>query len=205
MIDHGPVSCAEWFDPLTSVDLIDISSLPMVSKVAAVRDLDLDLAIDLSGWTSGHFLGGFLAKLAPVQCSYLGFFASTGIHEVDYWLGDWSLFPDNYSGWHTESLWRLDRPFLAWQPVEPLAEANIDVTSAPSGAIRFGSFNHNRKLSDQTLRLWGHILELIPESTLVLKATASSDFATEQLLRRRMLRAGLNPERINRFPYGRPC
>ena len=82
-------------------------------------------------------------------------FASTGIKEIDYWVGDWSLFPKEYQGWHTETLWRLDRPFLAWQPVDPLPEATADVTSAPAGSIRFGSFNHNRKLSDQTLRLWG--------------------------------------------------
>ena len=149
--------------------------MPIRDKVAAVRDLDLDLAIDLSGWTSGHFLGGFLAKLASIQCSYLGFFASTGIQEIDYWLGDWSLFPDDYKGWHTETLWRLNRPFLAWQPVDPLPEATVDVTTAPSGPIRFGSFNHNRKLSDQTLSLWGQILESIPHSTLVLKANTSSD------------------------------
>ena len=74
-------------------DVNDISAHTIQNKVAAVRDLNLDIAIDLSGWTSGHFLGGFLAKLAPVQCSYLGFFASTGIEEIDYWLGDWSLFP----------------------------------------------------------------------------------------------------------------
>ena len=112
-------------------DLTDISAHSIQNKVAAVRELDLDVAIDLSGWTSGHFLGGFLARLAPVQCSYLGFFASTGIQEIDYWLGDWSLFPKDYSGWHTETLWRLDRPFLAWQPVDPLPEATADVTSAP--------------------------------------------------------------------------
>ena len=165
VINHGPQSCIDWFEPIQSLRLTDISAHSIQSKVAAVRDLDLDLAIDLSGWTSGHFLAGFLARLAPVQCSYLGFFASTGIQEIDYWLGDWSLFPFDYAGWHTENLWRLDRPFLAWQPVDPLPEATAAVTSAPSGPIRFGSFNHNRKLSDQTLRLWGQILESVPEST----------------------------------------
>ena len=200
VIDHGPRSCIDWFDPIQSLQLTDIAAHSIHGKVAAVRDLDLDLAIDLSGWTSGHFLGGFLSRLAPVQCSYLGFFASTGIQEIDYWLGDWSLFPSDYAGWHTETLWRLDRPFLAWQPVDPLPEAMSAVTSAPSGPIRFGSFNHNRKLSDQTLRLWGQILESVPESTLVLKANASSDLATQQLLRRRMLRVGLNPERITWIP-----
>lgn len=200
VINHGPQSCSNWFDSLNSLKLTDISALPLEDKVSAVRDLDLDLAIDLSGWTSGHFLGGFLAKLAPVQCSYLGFFASTGIKEIDYWLGDWSLFPKDYDGWHTETLWRLDRPFLSWQPVEPLPEATCDVTSAPKGPIRFGSFNHNRKLSDQTLRLWGQILESVPDSTLVLKANASSDLATQQLLRRRMQRAGLDPHKITWIP-----
>ena len=200
VIDHGPHSCADWFKPIQSIQLTDISALTIHDKIAAVRDLGLDLAIDLSGWTSGHFLGGFLGRLAPVQCSYLGFFASTGIREIDYWLGDWSLFPGDYKGWHTETLWRLDRPFLAWQPVEPLPEATADVTSAPVGPVRFGSFNHNRKLSDQTLRLWGKILESVPDSTLVLKANASSDLATQQLLRRRMLRVGLNPERITWIP-----
>ena len=119
MTDHGPHSCADWFESLDAIHLTDISAHTTEKKVAVVRDMDLDVAIDLSGWTSGHFLGGFLARLAPVQCSYLGFFAPTGIQEIDYWLGDWSLFPVDYAGWHTETLWRLDRPFLAWQPVEP--------------------------------------------------------------------------------------
>ena len=200
VLDYGQQSCADWFKPLGSIQLTDISALPLQAKVAAVRNLDLDIAIDLSGWTSGHFLGGFLAKLAPVQCSYLGFFASTGIQEIDYWLGDWGLFPKNYAGWHTENLWRLERPFLAWQPVDPLPEATIEVTTAPSGAIRFGSFNHNRKLSDQTLSLWAQILNSIPDSTLVLKANDSWDHATQLLLRRRMLRVGLDPERITWIP-----
>ena len=195
VIDHGPRSCVDWFEPLDVIQLNDISSRTIQKKVAAVRELDLDLAVDLSGWTSGHFLGGFLAKLAPVQCSYLGFFASTGIQEIDYWLGDWSLFPANYSAY--ANLWRLDRPFLAWQQ-STLCRKQLDVTPAP-GHIRFGSFNHNRKLSDQPSAL-GADSESVPESTLVLKANASSDLATQQLLRRRMLRVGLNPERITWIP-----
>ena len=73
VVDHGPQSCADWFEPLKSIKLTDISALPIQRRLLLCGILDLDLAIDLSGWTSGHFLGGFLAKLAPVQCSYLGF------------------------------------------------------------------------------------------------------------------------------------
>ena len=125
LLDHGPQSCADWFQPINSIQLTDISALTIHDKIAAVRDLGLDLAIDLSGWTSGHFLGGFLAKVGScaMQLSWI-FCPPTGIQEIDYWLGDWSLFPGDYKGWHTETLWRLDRPFLAWQPVDPLARGN---------------------------------------------------------------------------------
>ena len=70
--------------------------------------------------------------------------------------------------------------------MDPLPEANVDVTEPPSGPIRFGSFNHNRKLSDKTLRLWAKVLENVPGSRLVLKASNSTDSDTQRLLRRRM-------------------
>ena len=62
VLDHGPRSCVDWFEPIQSLQLTDISAHPIQGKVAAVRELDLDIAIDLSGWTSGHFLGGFLGQ-----------------------------------------------------------------------------------------------------------------------------------------------
>ena len=62
--------------------------------------------------------------------------------------------------------------------------------------MRFGSFYHNRKLTDSTLRLWAELLSAVPHSLLVLKASAQSDSDTQRLLRRRMLRQGLDPERV---------
>ena len=85
---------------------------------------------------------------------------------------------------------------MAWTPQSPLPEANVSVSCSPSGPVRFGSFNHNRKLSDATLMLWGQLLAAVPGSRLVLKASAQSDSDTQLLLRRRMLRQGLDPERV---------
>jgi predicted O-linked N-acetylglucosamine transferase (SPINDLY family) len=115
---------------------------------------------------------------------------------MDYWLGDAELFPADSREWHTETLWRLHRPFIAWQPPADLPEGQVDVTEAPSGAIRFGSFNNNRKLSDRTLALWAAILARLPEARLVLKASAGDDKPTQELLARRMRRQGLDPERV---------
>jgi len=200
VFNHGDESNADLFKALPSLDVVDVSSFQDQHRVAAVRALEADVAIDLSGWTGGNFLAGFLARLAPVQVNYLGYFASSGVPEMDYWLGDDQLFPANTTEWHTEELWRLPRPFLAWQPPGALSEAHQQVTEAPTGSIRFGSFNHNRKLSDATLRLWGALLQRIPGSILVLKANATDDNATQELLRRRMLRHGVDPGRVDWLP-----
>ena len=45
-----------------------------------------DVAIDLNGWTACNFLLGFQARIAPVQVNYLGYFATTGLYTMDYWL-----------------------------------------------------------------------------------------------------------------------
>ena len=200
VFNHGEESNSALFDIFSDLELVDVSSSQDQHRVAAVRDLEADVAIDLSGWTGGNFLAGFLARLAPVQVNYLGYFASSGVPEMDYWLGDDQLFPASITEWHTEELWRLPRPFLAWQPPSALSEAHQQVTEAPTGSIRFGSFNHNRKLSDTTLCLWGALLQRIPGSILVLKANAKDDNATQELLRRRMLQHGVDPGRVEWLP-----
>ena len=81
-----------------------------------------------------------------------------------------------------------------------LPEAKVDVTSAPPArsvlVLSITTASFLTKLSG-----FGDVFfESVPDSTLVLKANAASDMATQQLLRRRMLRVGLNPERITWIP-----
>ena len=195
--DHREESHCELFRSIPGFDVQDVSTSQGVKRLRKIRDQKYDVVVDLSGWTGGNFAAGLNARLAPVQVNYLGYFASSGLSSMDFWLGDSHLFPDNHSEWATESLFRLPRPFLAWTPQSPLPEADIPVSLATSGPIRFGSFNHNRKLSDATLMLWGQLLAAVPGSRLVLKASAQSDNDTQRLLRRRMLRQGLDPDRVD--------
>jgi predicted O-linked N-acetylglucosamine transferase (SPINDLY family) len=190
----------EWFAQLNHLELLEVRGLPAAQLVQKVRSLQADVVIDLGGWTAKNFGNGFLARLAPLQINYLGYFASTGNPEMDCWLGDARLFPEPMGEWHTETIYRLPRCFLAWQPAPQLPESGVPVPPAPTGFIRFGSFNHNRKFSDRALRLWGQILAAIPGSSLVLKATAPGDEATLELLQRRMHRCGLDPVRVIWLP-----
>ena len=130
--NHGKESCKSWFEGLSNLPIVDVSSHKAEKRVAAIRSLDVDVALDLSGWTSNHFLAGFMARLAPIQINYLGYFAS-GLTEMDYWLGDRNLFPSPMKEWCSEQIFCLNRPFLAWKPVTPLPEAEASISDAPRG------------------------------------------------------------------------
>ena len=142
------------FEEFEHISVCNPSSRSEIEKIAEIQDLNLDVAVDLSGWTGGHFQAGFLSRIAPIQVNYLGYFASVGLSSSDFWLGDYNLFPEPMMEWHTEELYRLSRCFIAWQPADPLPEAKVDVVDVASlrGGIRFGSFNANRKISDPLLR-----------------------------------------------------
>ena len=124
---------------------------------------------------------------------------------MDFWLVDQHIMPPEPNcEWHTEQLLRLPRPFLAWQPHPGLPEAAAAITQPAfdiSSGIRFGCFNHVRKISDEALRCWAHILRALPSAQLVLKAHSTEDSATAKLLQRRLERSGLPPEQVIWLPY----
>ena len=159
----GPASLVNFFREECNLTVLQLSGEFDSSRVSAIRSREYDIAVDLSGWTAGNFLAGFLARLAPIQINYLGYFASTGLPSMDFWVGDHELFPKHMSEWSIEKIIRLNRPFLAWKPVDPLPEASVPVVDPPGGPIRFGTFNHNRKLSDKTLRLWAKFSKLFQD------------------------------------------
>ena len=119
---------------------------------------------------------------------------------MDFWLGDNMLFPNPCSEKHTETIYRLTRPFIAWQPTPQMPEYHANVSKPPKGPIRIGTFNHNRKFSDEILKIWSKLLKRLPDAKLVFKANNSDDSYTQELLRRRLLRAELDPQRIEWLP-----
>ena len=201
--DHAAESKRDWFESVENLNFYTSEFSNPKDRIAEIRSLNADIAVDLSGWTSGHFMRGFNARLAATQVSYLGYFASTGIPNMDFWLGDSSLFPPTMKEWHSERIWRLPRCFIAWNPPHQLPESRVHVPSSSlnhNDGIHFGSFNHHRKLTDQTLVVWGKLLDLLPDSFLVLKSGHTDDHSTSLLLRRRMVRAGLDPSRVKWLP-----
>jgi predicted O-linked N-acetylglucosamine transferase (SPINDLY family) len=164
---------------------------------AGVRDRieadGIDVLIDLSGHTQGNRIGVFARRAAPVQAYYLGYFASTGLTEMDYWIGDDIVTPPETDSHFSEQVWRLPR--VSWS-YDGKDAPPPDWRPAPDNAVWIGSFNQLAKLTPATLSLWANILHALPEGRLLLKAKELADAGNRQRILDAMASHGVSEDRI---------
>ncbi|MGB0682063.1 MAG: tetratricopeptide repeat protein [Magnetovibrionaceae bacterium] len=161
-----------------------------------IRELGIDILVDLAGHSGGNRLGVFAARPAPVQVSWLGYPATTGLEQIDARLTDARADPPGAADEaHSEALIRLPGSFLCYQA--PLDAPEVSpLPAGPDGPITFGSFNNIAKLSDDTIALWCKVLEAVPGSRLLLKGRMLRHASVRDGLEKRFSRAGLAPDRL---------
>ena len=162
----------------------DISQLKDEDVAGLVRADGIDVLVDLSGHTKGNRLLVFARKPAPVQVTYLGYFATTGLTGMDYFLGDRWQMPEGESIDYTETPFRLPGHHLCLTP----PKFDIPVSPLPAlqnGYVTFGNFNNADKMNEAVIECWANILESLPGSRLFLKAEhfASADVVARTLER----------------------
>lgn len=161
---------------------------------AAVRAAGIDVLVDLSGYTDHARLDVFARRAAPVQLAWLGYFASTGLPQIDgVVLG--AAWAAGAQPWYVEPVLALPRLHLAYEPpadAPPVAPC----PSASRGAVVFGSFNNSAKLSDTTVALWAGVLRRRPASRLLLKWREYGDPGFAAATRARFAAHGIAPDRI---------
>jgi len=154
----------------------------------------IDVLIDLSGHTGHNRLGVFARRAAPVQAHYLGYFASTGLTEMDYWIGDDILTPAETDDHFSEQVWHLPR---VWVSYEGKADAPLpDWRPAPDGAVWVGSFNHLNKLTPATLAIWAKVLHALPQGHLLLKTKQLGDAGNRQRIHDALVDHGIPASRV---------
>jgi len=161
-----------------------------------VRADGIDILVDLSGHTMGNRLAVFGRKPAPVQVTWLGYPATTGVDAIDYRITDARADPPGMTeAYHTEELVRLDHGFLGFRP-PPEAP---DISPPPSenkGYITFGSANNLAKITPAVLDIWADLLGRVPNSRLLMKAKAMGDPTVQARYRQAFSERGVDADRL---------
>ena len=173
---------------------VSVAGVPEAALRDRIEADGIDVLVDLSGHTGHNRLGVFARRAAPVQAHYLGYFASTGLTEMDYWIGDETLTPPETDAHYSEKIWRLPRVWVAY---EGKADAPAPARRpAADDCIRVGGFNHLGKLTPATLALWAGVLRALPQARLLLKTKALAEVANRRRILDAMAAHGISSERI---------
>ncbi len=174
--------------------------------IELIRTDRIDILVDLSGHTVYNRLAVFARRAAPIQISYLGYPASTGLATMDYRITDGVTDPPVPADeWHCERLLRMPDTQWCFRPFGTL-DAPGPLPARDAGFVTFGSFNNLTKASDTLLGCWIQILVKLPTSRLRLTRVRSAQRASEIL--GLFGDHGVSPERIecvswaNDPPYG---
>jgi protein O-GlcNAc transferase len=161
-----------------------------------IRADGIDILIDLAGHSANNRLPVFARKPAPVQVTYLGWPATTGLSAMDYRFTTTEVDPPGSDTNYSEQLWSLPRTLWCYRPSPdtPLAERNTQPDTATKDSICFGSINNFTKISPETITLWGRLLHELPASHLLL--TRVPEGSARQLLLDRFMMQGIGPDRL---------
>ncbi len=175
----------------------DVVGLDDARLTELIREDEIDILVELSGHTRGNRLGVLARRAAPVQMSYLGYPATTGLAAVDWRLTDVWADPLNMTeAFHSERVLRLANGFLCYRP-DPEAPEVAPPPVASNGFVTFGSFNSLAKVTPAVIETWAEILTRVPESRLVIKAKAISDPDTRRRLDQKFAERGIDTNRLD--------
>lgn len=158
-----------------------------------IRDDGIHILLDLAGHTDGSRVSVFAWKPAPVQASWIGYFASTGLTAIDYVMGDDCVLPANEAHHFVERPWRLPRGYLCFTPP---AEVAPDDGAAAARPLTFGSFGDLVKVNDRVTAVWAQILREVPDARLFLKAKQLGDETERRATLARFAAHGIEGSRI---------
>lgn len=160
-----------------------------------IRQLNLDILVDLGGYTHAYRLLLFGMRAAPVQVTGLAFGLATSIPAMDYLISDPWVAPSASPRQYSEKVWHIPSITL-WAP----PATDVPLKSPPcetNGFLTFGCGNAYNKLNAHVLQTWAKILHKCPYSHLIIKNQALSDPVLREELQQQFDRLGIWPERLH--------
>lgn len=174
---------------------IDVNEKTDQEVAELSRELEIDIAIDLKGFTGEGRPKIFIYGAAPIQISYLGFPGTTGLACIDYVVADPVLIPKKHQDGMVEKVIYLPNSYQVNDRNRVIASAHRtrEELGLPASGFVFCCFNNNYKITPEVMDSWVKILQAVEGSVLWLYQ--DNPYAVNNLKREASAR-GLNPERL---------
>ncbi len=153
------------------------------------------ILFDLSGHTAHNRLPMFAYKPAPIQITWVGYPATTGMAEMDYILADQYLVPIGQEHQFVEQVLRFPEISGCFTPLVEDIPVN-ELPALNNGYITFGCFNNLVKMNDEVVATWSQILHSVPNSKLYLQAKQLSEASVLKRTYERYAEHGIAPDRL---------
>jgi len=179
---------------------IEVGGQSDAEVAGLLRALQVDIAVDLMGFTQGLRLGIFAQRAAPVQVGYLGYAGTTGASFIDYLIADAVVIPDGREGDYAEQIVRLPHCYLPHDDRREIAPRRPSRAEAglPAAGLVLCAFTNAYKLNPTMFDIWMRLLRALPGSVLWLRAAAP---IVASNLRREAQQRGVEAERLIFAPH----
>jgi len=148
----------------------DVSSMSHKEVALLARSLELDIAIDLGGFTQDTRTGIFAMQAAPIQVNYLGYSSTMGASYMDYIIADPTLIPKNKQQYYSEKIAYLPDSFMVNDTKNKKSTRKFTREEAglPNKGFIYCCFNHHYKITPLVFASWMRVLSEVDGSILWL-------------------------------------
>ena len=147
----------------------DVRMLSDNDVAMLARKVEIDIAVDLGGFTADSRTGIFAMQAAPIQISYIGYLGTMGADYYDYLVADQTIIPDNYQLYYSEKISYLQSYQVndSKQALPTTVFTRQDLGLPETGFV-FCCFNNTYKITPTTFDGWARILKQVEGSVLLL-------------------------------------
>jgi protein O-GlcNAc transferase len=169
LFSDGPADQIRFgYQPHPSDRFLDVSSLSNDEAAACIAAQELDLLVDLNGYSAPERLPLYTLRPAPILVGWFNMYATSGLDCYDYLIGDPHVIPEREEPYYTERILRLPHSYLTFEVYHPTP----DVAPPPiltTGQLTLGCLASQYKITDQVISTWAEILQRSPGARMLIR------------------------------------
>jgi len=173
----------------------EVRAMSYADTAMLARSVELDIAVDLGGYTANCRTGIFAMSAAPIQISYIGYLGTMGANYYDYLVADQTIIPEENQQYYSEKIVYMPNSYQVNMSNISASEPSLSrhELGLPETGFVFCCFNNNFKITPTTFDSWARILKQVDDSVLLIyisKESARINLTKEIVLR------GIQPSRL---------